>query len=50
LALKLKKLIAKEFKDLSSYMGGMENKLAMENMIRVREAEIKFDKAKEEAL
>ena len=50
LADRLKKLIAKEFTDLTNFMGNMENKVTKEHMIRVRKIEMKFDKDKEEAI
>ena len=38
---KLKILMSKQFGDLTKYLGSMQNKLAMEEMIRARKVEMK---------
>jgi len=38
---KLKILMSKQFGDLTKYLGSMQNKLAMEHMIRCRKVEMK---------
>ena len=47
---KLKILMSKQFSDLTKYLGSMQNKLAMEHMIRARKVEMKFERDKEAAI
>lgn len=47
---KLKILMSKQFNDLTKYLGSMQNKLAMEHMIRIRKAEMKYDREKDIAI
>ena len=50
LARKLKILMSKQFGDLTKYLGSMQNKLAMEHMIRARKVEMKYERDKESAI
>ena len=47
---KLKILMSKQFGDLTKYLGSMQNKLAMEHMIRARKVEMKYERDKESAI
>ena len=47
---KLKILMSKQFGDLTKYLGSMQNKLAMEHMIRSRKIEMKYERDKESAI
>jgi len=47
---KLKILMSKQFSDLTMYLGSMNNKIAMEIMIRNRKIELKFRGLKDAAL
>jgi len=47
---KLKILMSKQFGDLTKYLGSMQNKLAMEHMIRARKIEMKQERDKESAI
>lgn len=42
--------MSKQFADLTKHLGSMQNKLAMENMIRARKIEMKYEKDKEAAI
>lgn len=47
---KLRILMTKQFGDLTKYLGSMQSKLAMENMIRARKIEMKFERDKEDTI
>lgn len=47
---KLKILMSKQFNDLTKFLGSAQNKLAMENMIRIRKAELNFERDKDVAI
>ena len=47
---KMKILMSKQFSDLTMYLGSMNNKIAMEQMIRNRKIELKFRGLKDAAL
>lgn len=47
---KLRILMSKQFADLTKYLGSMQNKLAMEHMIRTRKVEMKYEQDKDAAI